>query len=302
MSQHLPLVPSEEAFPLHVFDAFGQEPAVYQERIGGSVMVVEKRPENGPITIMTSGVSRLATDSGEKVELAVEVLDGQQGAAIVALKIVCDDIAQNRRVPPVATPWRNTEPFLRGTAISAIVATGSRWGAPFDVVQNESGVAGYVRTLRLLTDYEAYIVSTQGWDALVDAVGSLDGLIDVTRAGLQPIPQQNAEPDPAQLPPPVLSELTSVPPQQDAVLRAPVILTKFHEQYPPRWLTLSNGVFQSVTGAESPEYMADRNNHLMWTVESYLAKFPWAEPFIRSAQEGQTACFSDRSGNFTLEG
>ena len=34
---------------------------------------------------MAAGVSRLPTDSGERVELAVEVLDGQQGAAQVAL-------------------------------------------------------------------------------------------------------------------------------------------------------------------------------------------------------------------------
>lgn len=50
-----------------------------------------------------------------------------------------DDIAQNRRVPPVGVPRRNSEPFLRGTAISAILAAGSRWGARFDEVRDEDG-------------------------------------------------------------------------------------------------------------------------------------------------------------------
>lgn len=70
-----------DAFPHHVFDALGTEPLVLEERIGGSVMVVEKHPENGPITPIAAGAFWISTDSGERVELAVEVLDGQQGAA-----------------------------------------------------------------------------------------------------------------------------------------------------------------------------------------------------------------------------
>jgi len=72
---------ADEAFPMHVFDAVGVDPSMYPELIGGAVRVIEKRPANGPITVMTAGVSRLPTDSGERVELAVEVLDGQHGAA-----------------------------------------------------------------------------------------------------------------------------------------------------------------------------------------------------------------------------
>lgn len=174
---------SDDSFPLHVFHALGVDPLVYEERIGGSVMVVEKRPADGPITVMTSGASRLVTDSGERVELAVEVVDGQQGAALVALRIVCDDIATNRRVPPMLAPWRNDEPFLTGTAISAIMATPSRWGTSFDDVRNESGlVVGHVRTLRLLTDGEAMTATAAGWTALRDSVG-LEALLDVERPG-----------------------------------------------------------------------------------------------------------------------
>ncbi|MCT2178439.1 hypothetical protein M3F63_12320 [Brachybacterium muris] len=127
------------AFPNHVFDALGAEPLAHEERIGGMVMVVEKRSEGGPITLLTAGASKLSTDSGEAVELAVEVPDGQQGAGVVAPRIACDDIAQNRRVPPFGVPWPYSEPFLRGTAISAILATGSRWGARFDEVRDEDG-------------------------------------------------------------------------------------------------------------------------------------------------------------------
>jgi hypothetical protein len=180
MSNDVPLVPGEDAFPLHIFDALGLDPVVFKDRIGGSVMVIEKRPENGPVTILTSGVSRLETDSGERIELAVEVVDGQQGAAMVALRIVINEIATHRRVPP---PWRNGTPFLNGTAISALLVTPSRWGASFDDIRNEAGqVVGHVRTLRLLTDGEAAVAGERGWAALVAEVGSVDALLDVERA------------------------------------------------------------------------------------------------------------------------
>lgn len=39
-------------------------------------MVVEQRPEGGPITLMTAGASNLPTDPGRAVELAVEVVKG----------------------------------------------------------------------------------------------------------------------------------------------------------------------------------------------------------------------------------
>ncbi|WP_285034971.1 suppressor of fused domain protein [Plantibacter sp. ME-Dv--P-095] len=182
MSSDVPLVPGENAFPLHIFDALGLDPVVFKDRIGGSVMVIEKRPEDGPVTILTSGVSRLETDSGERIELAVEVVDGQQGAAMVALRIVINEIATNRRVPPVLAPWRNGTPFLNGTAISALLVTPSRWGASFDEIRNEAGqVVGHVRTLRLLTDGEAAVAGERGWDALVAEVGSVDALLDVER-------------------------------------------------------------------------------------------------------------------------
>lgn len=172
----------DESFPNHIFDALGVEPLVFQDRIGGSVMVVEKRPTDGPITIMTVGASRIPTDTGERVELAVEVADGQQGAAWIALQIVCDDIANNRRVPPVGVPWRNETPFLTGTEISAIVATRSRWGKVFDdVVDAQGSVVGHVRTLRLLTDAEASTVAADGWEELIQQVGSVDALLDVER-------------------------------------------------------------------------------------------------------------------------
>ncbi|HXH35990.1 MAG TPA: suppressor of fused domain protein [Plantibacter sp.] len=181
MTDDIRLARADDVFPGHIFDALGVPPLPF-DRIGGSVMVVEKRPLDGPITIITSGVSRIATDSGERVELAVEVVDGQQGAAFVALRFVCDEIAKNRRVPPVLAPWRNGTPFLKGTAISALVVTPSRWGASFDEIRDESGqVVGHVRTLRMLTDGEAAVVSERGWDALVAAVGTVDELLDVER-------------------------------------------------------------------------------------------------------------------------
>lgn len=264
------------AFPEHVFDSLGTEPLIHPDRIGGTVLVAEKRPAGGPITVMTSGASRLPTDSGEQVELAVEVVDGQQGAARIALGIVCDDMAVNRRVPPVGTPWRNSEPFLTGTGISAIMVTPSRWGSQFDDVRSADGtVLGHVRTLRLLTDEEASFAAARGWAALVEAAGSVDALLDVTRG--------------------------------DAVAGGgvpgsmPVFLSKLHAEHPPRWVTFTGSDLQSVTGLESDEYMNDSTNHEVWSVDSYLARFPWVASFADQARPGQTALFTDGSGSYVLE-
>ena len=269
-------MPAPDAFPHHVFDALGAEPVVLQDRIGGTVMVVEKRPENGPITLITAGASRIPTDSGERVELAVEVVDGQQGAALVAMRIVCDDIANNRRVPPVGTPWRNSEPFLSGTEISAILAAGSRWGAAFDEVRSEDGeVLGHVRTLRLLTDVEASHVSATGWDSLQGAAGSPDALLDVTRGSAVAAPGLPAA--------------------------MPVFLSKLHAEHPPRWVTFTGGEVHSVTGLESEEYMAESRNHEVLSVSTFRDRFPFVGEFLRGARPGQTALFTDDSGAFVLE-
>lgn len=267
---------ADQAFPAHIFDALDVKPRVYEDLIGGSVRVVEKRPEGGPITVMTSGASLLPTDSGDRVELAVEVLDGQQGAARIALRIVCDDIATNRRVPPLGTPWRNRSPFLNDTLITAIMATSSRWGDTFDEVRGADGaIAGHVRTLRLLTDAEATYATANGWPALVAAAGSVDALLDVTR--------------------------------EDTVERAPiagnspVFITKLHADHPPRWLTYTGNELQSVTGLESNEYMDDAANLEVWSTDSYVKRFPWVADFVRTARAGQTALFTDDSGAFTIE-
>lgn len=263
-------------FPRHVFDALGADPIAWEDRIGGAIRVVEKRPADGPITIMTSGASLMPTDSGERVELAVEVLDGQQGAARVALGIVCDDMATNRRVPPVGAPWRNSEPFLTGTRISAILVTPSRWGASFDDVRADDGaVIGHVRTLRMLTDAEAGFASTKGWDALVAEAGSVDALLDVTR-----------------------DDAASSP---GLAGNAPVFLSKLHAEHPPRWITFTGRDLQSVTGLESEEYMNDSSNHEVWSVDSFVARFPWVADFVREAQPGQTGLFTDVSGAYVLE-
>ena len=263
-------------FPRHVFDSLGADPIAWEDRIGGSIRVVEKRPAGGPITVMTSGVSLMPTDSGERVELAVEVLDGQQGAARVALGIVCDDIATNRRVPPVGAPWRNSESFLTGTRISAIMVSPSRWGASFDEVRSDEGApVGHVRTLRMLTDAEASFASAQGWEALVAAAGSVDALLDVTREDAVAAPGLKGN--------------------------APVFLSKLHAEQPPRWITFTGRDLQSVTGLESEEYMNDSANHEVWSVDSFVARFPWVADFVREARPGQTGLFTDASGAYALE-
>lgn len=185
MAEQVQLSQGPDAFPVHVFDVLGVDPIRFEKRIGGAVQVVEKRPVGAPITIMTLGASRLPTDTGEAVELAVEIVDGQQGAAFVALQLVCNDIATRRRVPPLETPWRNDRPFLNNTEMSAIAVTGSRWGSEFDDVHDGLGrVLGHVLTLRLLTDAEADFMQAHGWSALVQKAGTVDDLLDVERAGV----------------------------------------------------------------------------------------------------------------------
>lgn len=275
-STDIPLTPGEDVFAGHVFDALDVPPTVISEPIGGSVLVVEKRAVNGVITVMTSGASRLPTDSGERVELAVEVVDGQQGAARVALAIVCDDIATRRRVPPMGVPWRNDQPFLNGTAISAIMATPSRWGTAFDDVRSPDGtIHGHVRTLRLLTDAEASAAGEVGWDGLVEAGGSIEAFLDVTR--------------------------TDVVPGGGLPGNAPAFVTKLHAQHPPRWVTYTGTSLESVTGLESDAFMEDPANHEIWSVDTFLKRYPHVSTFVQSARPGQTALFTDDSGAFTLE-
>jgi len=270
------LAQGEGTFAGHVFDALGVDPVVIGEPIGGSVLVVEKRVPKGPILVMTSGASRLPTESGEQVELAVEVVEGQQGAARVALSIVCDDIARNRRVPPVDVPWRNDQPFLNGTRISAILATPSRWGAAFDEVRSADGtLRGHVRTLRLLTDAEAATATVIGWDALVEKGGGVDAFLDVTRGDVVESPGLPGN--------------------------APVFVTKFHAEHPPRWVTFTGDSLQSVTGLESQQFMDDPANHEIWSVDSFLVRFPQVAGFAGKARPGQTALFTDDSGAYTIE-
>ncbi len=270
-----PAVP-ENAVPLHVHSALGIEPIVFQDRIGGSVLVLEK-PSATYTTIMTLGASRLPVDEGLPVELAVEVLPEQVGAAFAALQIVCDDLAADRRTPPIDTPWVNGEPFLVGTRIHAIAATRSRHGDQFDTIRDAGGApVAHVRTLRLLTPAEAHVLRARGWDGLVAAAGGADALLDVTR-------DDAARPE--------IGEADG-----------PVIVTKLHEQHPPRWITSgTDGMFTSVTGLESPEFMDDPDNHEIWSRSSLAARFPWVTGFLVGAAPGEVARFDDASGDFVLD-
>lgn len=266
----------DERIAGHVFDALGIQPLVFQERIGGSVLLLEK-PSPSFTTIMTGGVARLPVDDGLPVELAVEVLPDQVGAALAALRIVCDDIATKRRVPPVGTPWVNDKPFLTGTRIFGIAATASRHGDTFDTVRSGDGAAiGKVLTLRMLTAAESHVLAKRGWQGLLEAAGGVDNLLDVTRSD-------------AALP--TIREVDG-----------PVIVSKLHHQHPPRWVTADeDGTYTSVTGRESQEYMDDSTNHEIWTRSTLAAKFPWVSEFLTAAAPNDVARFDDTSGVYTLE-
>lgn len=260
----------------HMYSALDIKPLVFQERIGGSVVVVEK-PTPSFTTVMTAGVSRLPVDDRLPVELAVEVLPDQVGAALVALQIVCNDIATNRRTPPIQIPWCNAEPILVGTRIFAIAATASQHGDAFDTIRSDDGaVIGKVLTLRMLTFAESRVLANRGWSGLVAATGGVGKLLDVTRA------------DAAR---PTLEEVDGA-----------VIVTKLHHQHPPRWITADeDGTYTSVTGRESQEYMDDAANHELWTRSSLAVRFPWVREFLITAAPNDVARFDDTSGAYTLE-
>ncbi|KPG26231.1 hypothetical protein [Mycobacteroides immunogenum] len=266
----------DERIARHVFDALDIKPLVLQERVGGSVMVLEK-PSAPFSTIMTAGVARLPVDDGLPVELAVEVLPDQVGAALVTLQIVCDDIATKRRTPPIETPWCNDKPFLNGTRIYAIAATTSRHGAAFDTIRRSDGTPiGKVLTLRMLTAAESRVFAKRGWHGLAEAAGGADNLLDVTRS------------DAAR---PTILEVDG-----------PMIVSKLHHQYPPRWITVGeNDMYTSVTGRESQEYMDDPTNHEVTTRSAFAAKFPWIHEFLTTAAPNDIARFDDTSGAYTLE-
>lgn len=152
----------------------------------------------------------------------------------------------------------------------------SRWGGSFDEVRSAAGeVVGHVRTLRLLTDAEASFASANGWDALVGAAGSVDALLDVTRADVV-----------------ARAELPG---------NAPVFLSNLHADHPPRWVTFTGNDLESFTGLETDEYMEDAANCKIWSHSSFSARYPWVRGFVREAKAGQTALFTDDSGAYTLE-
>lgn len=279
------LTEADERIARHMFRVLGVAPRVWEQKIGGSVLLLEKPAPDVPgvAVVLTCGASRLAPPSGQlPTEFAIEIADGQQDAALVVLQNLCDDLAAGSLSRARATPWRSSTPLLDGTSIYALVATASRYGDSFDTVRDEAGQPiGQVLTIRLLTYPESWVVSSRGFDQLVTEAGGLANLIDVTRD-------------------------TSVYPTLADIADRPVLVTDLHEQYPPIWVTCDRvdddiDLFHSTTGAESPEYLADAGNYQAWTCGLYLERFPWATSYLTHAVPGTVAHFTDDTGAFELE-
>lgn len=105
--------------------------------------------------------------------------------------------------------------------------------------------------------------------------------------------QPDAEHDPRYAPP------TQVELMEHAQI--PVFVSKLHAEHPPRWLTVWEARLESVVGLESDEYMDDAANHEVWSVSHFIADFPFVVGFLNAARPGQTACFTDQSGQYTIE-
>lgn len=108
---------------------------------------------------------RVPAGSDERAELAVEVVDGKQGAAVVGLRFICGEIDTL---------------FLKGMAVYALELTPSQCGESCDEIREEGRqVVGHMRTLRMLINGEAVLVAERGSDALIEAVESASVLLNV---------------------------------------------------------------------------------------------------------------------------
>ncbi|MEU2418500.1 hypothetical protein ABZ546_12010 [Brachybacterium paraconglomeratum] len=81
----------------------------------------------------------------------------------------------------------------------------------------------------------------------------------------------------------------------------PVFLSKLHAEHPPRWVTFTGQDLQSVTGLESEAYVDGAAHHEVWAAGTFAERFPFVAEFLRTARAGQTALFTDASGEFTIE-
>jgi hypothetical protein len=82
---------------------------------------------------------------------------------------------------------------------------------------------------------------------------------------------------------------------------APAFVSKLHADHVPRWVTFTGSALQSVTGLESSSYLDDAENHEVWSVATFVARFPWVARFVREALPGQTALFCGMSDSYALE-
>lgn len=107
------LTEADERIARHMFRVLGVAPRVWEQKIGGSVLLLEKPAPDVPgvVTVLTCGASRIAPPAGQlPTEFAIEVLDGQQDAALVVLQNLCDDLAAGSLSRAQAAPWRNSAP------------------------------------------------------------------------------------------------------------------------------------------------------------------------------------------------
>lgn len=82
------LAAGDERVALHMFRALGVEPRVWEHRIGGSALLLDKPVPDSPgaVVVMTCGASRITPPEGQlPIEFAIELLDGQQDAAQIVI-------------------------------------------------------------------------------------------------------------------------------------------------------------------------------------------------------------------------
>ncbi|NLE97016.1 MAG: hypothetical protein GX596_03370 [Propionibacterium sp.] len=186
----------------HLTRHLGVQPRVFEERIGGAVMVLEWRHRVGGVevaTMATAGLERI-TLWDDPHEVTVSVLAEQAGAALIGLQnVVRSEVEQNRTPWPVGATWSTSEPLLADTRIQGGVMSLSGRGPDFDRMVTDEGTVA-LRTFTYLTAAEVTRIDFDGTSPLLEAyrtrplavydIERAENLFPMVGPGERPVPNR----------------------------------------------------------------------------------------------------------------
>ena len=138
----------------HLTRRYGVEPTVYDERIGGSVMMLCWRYERDGVryaAVASAGLERIPFVGVPPVEVVAEVLEHQVGAAVVVVRTVVERAVQELQSPwEPGRVWINDVPLLN----DGLVATSKHLSTTQSLMEDESKAwdAGVLEDLKRQRD------------------------------------------------------------------------------------------------------------------------------------------------------